>query len=273
MATLGEALFEAKVKYHQARRTLRWLRDRHRFARTRATEEQLAEFPVVAFRHASTLIRDPARAEQDLQHGKVRNLRLAAARLDRLLIRPGEILSFWFTVGAPTRRRGFEDGLELRNRQLLPSVGGGLCQMTNLLYWMALHLDLEIVEHHRHTYDLFPDHERRLPFASGATVLYNYRDLQLRNNLAQPLALRVEVGAEELEGRFLVREPLGFSVEIVETDHGFFRREGRTWRTNRLWRRVRDAGGTVVREGLVARNLCEVLYEVSEEVPEGEAAL
>jgi vancomycin resistance protein VanW len=29
-------------------------------------------------------------------------------------------------------------------------VGGGLCQFTNLLHWVALHSPLEIAEHHHH---------------------------------------------------------------------------------------------------------------------------
>ena len=55
--------------------------------------------------------KEPSPAEavsytQLLQRSKVTNLRLAAARLDGLTLRPGETLSFWRAVGKPTRRRG-----------------------------------------------------------------------------------------------------------------------------------------------------------------------
>ncbi len=272
MARLTHAVLEAKVKRHQLRRYIRWLREWRQFARTRIEEGALGNHPIEVFRHSSVLIRDLDRAEQDLQFGKITNLQIAARCLDRLLIRPGEILSFWFTVGAPTRRRGFEDGLELRRRKLVPSVGGGLCQMSNLLYWMALHVDLDVIEHHRHGYDLFPDHRRRLPFGSGATVLYNYRDLQLRNTLDQPLVLRLRVGPEDLEGWFLAAQPLGFEVQLYETDHRFFARDACVWRANRLWRRVSDRGGPTVREELISSNVCEVLYDVPDELLQGDGA-
>ena len=48
-----------------------------------------------------------------LQHNKVINLRLAVARLDGVLIRPGETFSFCRLVGRTTRRRGYVEGMML----------------------------------------------------------------------------------------------------------------------------------------------------------------
>ena len=103
-------------------------------------------------------------------------------------------------------------------------AGRRLCQMANLLFWMAMRLDLEIVERHRHESDLFPDDERTVPFGMGATVFYNYRDLQFRNNLRQPLLLRVSVQRPLLCGSILSSSPVPFEVEIAETWHRFVRR-------------------------------------------------
>ena len=44
------------------------------------------------------------------------------------------------------------------------SIGGGICQLANLLYWMALHTPLEVIERHHHSFDPFPDSGRTLPF-------------------------------------------------------------------------------------------------------------
>ena len=53
-------------------------------------------------------------------------------------------------VGKPRARRGFKVGLVLRNGTIAEDVGGGLCQMTNMINWMAIHTDLKIVERWRH---------------------------------------------------------------------------------------------------------------------------
>ena len=49
----------------------------------------------------------------DLQRNKIVNLRLAAARLDGILLRPGETFSYWKLIGKPTRRKGYLDGMVL----------------------------------------------------------------------------------------------------------------------------------------------------------------
>ena len=112
-----------------------------------------------------------------LQAGKVQNLRRAAACLNGLAISRGEVFSFWLQVPRPTRGRGFAGGRELREGCLVPSIGGGLCQLSNSLYEVALAAGCEIVERHPHS--------RQVPgsmAAAGrdATVFWNYVDLRFR---------------------------------------------------------------------------------------------
>ena len=116
-------------------------------------------------------------SEFALQAGKVQNLRLAAARLDGLLLPAGEVFSFWANVQRPTQSRGFAPGRELRQGCVIPSIGGGLCQLTNALYAGALDAGFEIVERHAHS--------RRIPGSMAAvgrdaTVFWNYVDLRFR---------------------------------------------------------------------------------------------
>ena len=160
------------------RRRLLWHTGGLRFARPRPE----VECPYLRAEHATPLLRRLRGEDMALQRSKVTNLRLAAARLDGLTLRPGETLSFWRAVGKPTRRRGYVEGMILRNGRAASGVGGGLCQMTNLLYWMTLHTPLTVTERWRHGYDVFPDSNRTQPFGSGATCFYNYMDLMVRND-------------------------------------------------------------------------------------------
>ena len=68
-------------------------------------------------------------------------------------------------------------GRELREGCLVPSIGGGLCQLSNALYDAALRAGLQVVERHRHTQVVpgsLAESDR------DATVFWNYRDLRLR---------------------------------------------------------------------------------------------
>jgi hypothetical protein len=139
-------------------------------------------------------------AEFALQAGKVQNLRVAAHALHGLEIPSKAVFSFWANVGRTTARRGFVKGRELREGCVIPSIGGGLCQLSNALYDCALQAGLEIVERHAHS--------RRLPGSSAevgrdATVFWNYVDLRLRAPF--PWQIRITLSRDELIVQLLGR--------------------------------------------------------------------
>jgi vancomycin resistance protein VanW len=232
---------------------------------TRRFAANLDAFPACLFEHSSTLLRAVPDHLMPLQHNKVRNLKLGCASMDRLLLEPGDIFSFCTLVGRTSYRRGFVDGLEMHDGKMLGAAGGGLCQLANLLFWMALHLDLEILERHRHGLDLFPDDGRTVPFGMGATVFYNYRDLRFRNSLSQPLLLRVGVDPPLLRGAFYSDRELPYQVEVFEQMHRFYRDDqGVVWRENQVAKRITQADGNTPQVKQVAHNLGRVCYEVDE---------
>ena len=154
--------------------------------------------PHLHFRHRTPLLRKLKDVDMQYQYNKITNLRLAAAHLDGVVLRPGETFSYWRLIGRPTRRKGYLDGIVLFCGTFRPGVGGGLCQLSNLIFWMTLHTPLTVVERYRHSYDVFPDSGRTQPFGSGATCVYPYRDLMIRNDTQTTLRLLVTVGGEFL---------------------------------------------------------------------------
>ncbi|MDB6151792.1 MAG: vanw family protein, partial [Chthoniobacteraceae bacterium] len=141
----------------------------------------------------SLLYTNSAVAEISLQSGKVHNLRVAASYLHGLLIPAGEVFSFWAHVPRPTQWNQFAVGRELREGCIVPSIGGGLCQLSNALYDAALIARCEIVERHAHS--------RKIPgsmavIGRDATVFWNYVDLRFRP--VNPVALEVYLTPKEL---------------------------------------------------------------------------
>lgn len=134
--------------------------------------------------------------ERELELGKVQNLRVAAAAVDGLVLEPGETFSFWRAAGQPRRGKGYVTGRELRLGCMIPSTGGGICQLTNALSRVAHQAGLEIVERHSHSVhpeDFFIDD------ATDATVFWNYIDLRFRS------LRRVRIGATLTETTLVVR--------------------------------------------------------------------
>ena len=219
-------------------------------------------FEHLVFRHATPTIRQLAGVEERLQRNKVTNLRLAVERLDGLALRPGERFSFWWHVRRPSARRGFLDGLVLAQGRLTEGVGGGLCQLTNLLYWMTLHTPLTVVERWRHSYDVFPDAGRTQPFGSGATCSWPLLDLQVENRTHTSFRLALGVSDVELAGAWTADRPVLTSYEIYESEHlitnplpGIFERR------NEIRRRVLNAAGEQVDDEPVAENRALMMYQ------------
>jgi vancomycin resistance protein VanW len=183
-------LYPLAVRVHRARRRLRWLTSGDRWA----SERTSADLAVRVKRHRSLLLRELGASEMWMQHNKVTNLRLAAARVDRILVRPGETFSFNRVVGNCTRRKGYVEGMRLSNGDAQAGVGGGICQLANLLHWMFLHSPLTVVERSEHSFDPFPDNGRVLPWGVGCSIVYNYVDLVVRNDTDATFQILVSVG-------------------------------------------------------------------------------
>jgi len=244
-------------EYFVLRRKIEWLANSRSYAR-QAPETVLAHS---IFRHKTMMLRPLRDVEMYLQHNKITNLRLAIKPLNGIVIKPGETSSIWRNVGRPTARRGFLEGLVLHNGRIEKGIGGGLCQLGNLLYWMALHSPLTITERYRHGFDVFPDINRKIPFACGATLAYNYIDLQLRNDTKDTFQINLWIDDEYLNGELLSDRPLENKYEVFETDHLIKMQPwGGYTRHNRIWKRSTSLVDGMTNEELVTENHAIMMY-------------
>ncbi|HLI66460.1 MAG TPA: VanW family protein [Caulobacteraceae bacterium] len=161
---------------------------------------------------------EEAPGEKGLELGKTHNLRRAAMALDGTLIPAGAVFSFWRQLGRATRGRGFVEGRMLQEGCLMPAVGGGLCQLSNALYDVALDAGCRIVERHGHS-RIVPN--SAAAYGRDATVAWNYvdfrfaadRDLKLSAWLDRD-SLIVELHARSADGPTTPHIPL---TEVGET--------------------------------------------------------
>ena len=243
--------------YYGGRRRLLWMSPRFHWAKQRQTER----LPYMLISHATPLYRHLRGEDQELQENKVANLRLAVARLDGIVLYPGETFSYWRLIGKPTRRKGYRDGMVLFLGRIGSDVGGGLCQLSNLIFWMTLHTPLTVVERYRHSHDVFPDTNRTQPFGSGATCAYPHRDLMIRNDTDRPYQLCLRVGETHLEGAWYSVEPPALRFRVLERDA---RIDQAAWggyiRHNQLWRQVYDCSGALLEEQYLCTNDAIMMY-------------
>lgn len=164
---------------------------------------RLAAAPVLAASGSDLWNPDDTAATWRLTAGKVENLRRAARRLHGLEVPAGAVFSFWRHVGRPGRGQGYVPGREIREGCVVPTVAGGLCQLSNALYDAALQAGFAIVERHRHTRVIKGSLAER---GRDATVKWSYLDLRFRAPVA--FRLEAELTATQLLVRFRAAEAL-----------------------------------------------------------------
>jgi len=204
---LDALAFQVKAALFRLGRARRNLvdRDAKRFARANA----LADAPVVA-ESRTKLWTEASDAERALLVGKIHNLRVALRRIDGVEIPAGAIFSFWAHIGRPTRLAGYVAGRELREGCVIPSVGGGLCQLSNALYDAALKAGFDIVERHAHS-QVIPGSLAEI--GRDATVFWNYVDLRLRAGVA--FRIEADMDAEHLTLRFRALAAAGEAMALA----------------------------------------------------------
>jgi len=58
--------------------------------------------------------------------------------------------------------------------------GGGLCQLSGIIYHAVLEAGLEILERHPHSLDIYTATTRYTPLGSDAAVVYGHKDLRFK---------------------------------------------------------------------------------------------
>ncbi|WZL73299.1 VanW family protein [Clostridiaceae bacterium 35-E11] len=217
---------------------------------------------VVAFKHKTPLYRQLRDVDMWMQYNKVVNLKIAAQKLNGIIVKPGEAFSYWKTLGKPTKRKGYVEGMVLFYGGFQAGIGGGLCQLSNLLYWMTLHTPLSVIERYRHSYDVFPDVNRTQPFGTGATCVYNYRDLQIYNGTNQVYQLQVYLNDQYLIGEWRTIEKPIYTYEVYEKEHRITHEYwGGYMRHNRIYRKVFDIDHNMVGDEYIAENHALMMYQ------------
>ena len=127
----------------------------------------------------------------------------AIRHLQHIEIPPNTPFSFWKQIGRATRGKGYVPGRQISEGCLIPAIGGGLCQLSNALYDVALQIEAQLLERHAHS--------RVVPGSTAeqgrdATVYWNYVDLRFQAPF--PLLLHATMSHDTLHIQVFGQRPL-----------------------------------------------------------------
>ena len=156
-------------------------------------KSQLIKKPVIAFSESDLWNPFDNKDNWILTAGKIENLRISAKKLHGLEIKANEVFSFWKHIGNPNFGQGYVIGREIREGCIVPTIAGGLCQLSNALYDAALNANFDIVERHKHTKVIkgsLAENDR------DATVKWNYIDLRFKSSF--DFRIEIELTSDKL---------------------------------------------------------------------------
>ncbi|MGH2667246.1 VanW family protein [Flavobacterium sp.] len=130
--------------------------------------------------------------QQEIKNGlffenKLHNLTVASCKIETIVVMPNQFFSFWKIIGEPNERNNFKKGRNIVNGIVSEEIGGGLCQLSSIIYFTALKTDLQITERYNHSLDIYKEEDRFTPLGADATVVYGYKDLRIKNTFSFPI--------------------------------------------------------------------------------------
>ncbi len=147
------------------------------------------------------------------------NIRITCEKLDGLVIQPGESFSFNDFIGERTAEAGYEMAGTIQNGQVADDYGGGICQVSSMIYQCVVKSNLQVDERHPH---MWPSSYAAA--GTDAAVDWGSEDFCFTNNSETPVALHAFYDNDDLSitvqmyGKlFEDGQYIGFEGQIVST--------------------------------------------------------
>lgn len=122
------------------------------------------------------------------------NIRVAASKINGIVLGLGQVFSYNEVVGERTIARGFKEAHVYSGGRVVDGVGGGICQVSTTLYNAVLYADLEVVERKNHNMLV-----SYVPPGLDATVAYGSIDFKFKNSTSNPIKIITSAGSGTLK--------------------------------------------------------------------------
>jgi vancomycin resistance protein VanW len=225
------------------------------------------QLPYKLFEASCALYNSHTGFDRVYQTNKVFNLKLAAKTLDGLLIRPGETFSFWRLVRYADKHISYKDGLTVINGKLTTVPGGGMCQMSNMLFWLFLHTPLTVTERSGHKVKEFPEPNSDAIKGVDATISEGWIDLKARNDTDCTYQISVTFDDETIIGAIFADKRPEVLYKVVNGGTQYTRENGGIYECVKVERTEIDAdNGEIIGQKPLYSNKCKICYPLPKDV-------
>lgn len=123
---------------------------------------------------------------------RIHNIRLAAEKINGVVLLPGESFSYNDTVGQRTVEAGFRIAKAYSDGEEVDALGGGICQVSSTLYCATMYAQLKTLSRTNHYFKV-----GYLDYGLDATVSWGQPDFRFRNNRDYPIMIQAYLNEDE----------------------------------------------------------------------------
>jgi len=125
---------------------------------------------------------------------RLHNIKVGAAVLNGVLIKPGEEFSLVKTLGTIDETTGYLPELVIKGNKTIPEYGGGLCQIGTTTFRAALASGLPILERRNHSYRV----SYYEPAGTDATIYDPKPDFRFKNDTPGAILIQTKIQGDNL---------------------------------------------------------------------------
>ncbi len=200
------------------------------------------------------------------QKNKVDNLKIISRTMNQVLIQPGETFSFCYLSRKSKKYGKLKDGLILVDNKIVPTKGGGICHLSNLLYYTFLKTPLTIVERHGHKVKSFPNPDKDSLEGVDATIRGGWLDLRMKNNTENTYQIVIDFDDDFMYAKILSDHKVSEKAEIVNDDFKYIRKNGKIYESVSVIRVMTDQKK---KKEVSREKLYDEVVEITYELPKG----
>lgn len=230
---------------------------------TYSKEKQSSPLEYDVFSTKSVMINHNSGYDIQYQINKVDNLKLAASTINGVVIEPGETFSFWMLVKNAEKYGRYKDGLTVVNDMTVPEKGGGLCQISNMLFWLFLHTPLRITERHPHSAETIPHLKGDIPVGVDATIAEGWKDLKVKNETDERFQILIDFDEDTMYGAILSNKMQYVRYEVESSNVRYTKENNRIYRYNDIYKVIK-LGKIKESQELILKNKYEIKYDIDE---------
>lgn len=201
------------------------------------------------------------------QKNKIDNLKIASKTMNHILVKPGEVFSFYYLSKNSKKYGEYKDGLVLVDGVIVAKKGGGLCHLSNLLHYIFLMSPLTVIERHGHKVKSFPNPDKSSLEGIDSTIHPGWLDLKVKNNTDNIYQIDISFDDEYMYGRILSDKESKVNYKIINEDLHYTEENGKVYENVSVVQVKTDKDNS---DNFSKKKLYEEKVLIEYELPDGE---